>query len=85
METRLADDLSVAGRTFTADLIAKRATGVRGYKMTLAFIERDGAESHFVDLDPASSRDEAEERAEALRADPGLLEQQLQDALEASD
>lgn len=81
IETRLADALEADGRTFTADLIAKRFTGVEGYRMTLAFLELEGAGSFFVDLDTAPSREEVSRRAEELRGDPAKLRGLLQGEL----
>ncbi len=85
VEMRLADDLAADGRRFTIDLIAKRATGVEGYRMTLAFLELDGDASFFVDLEPAASREEATSRGEALAADPGRLRTLLEERLAGSD
>lgn len=81
LEMRLADEVEAEGRVFTADLSAKKATGVPGFRMTLAFLELDGPGSVFVDLDPAPGREEARRRAEALRADPARLAGILADRL----
>ena len=85
LEIRLVDGVEAAGRTFSADLIAKRATGVRGYRMTLAFIEVAGSASYFLDLEPAASREEAQVRAESLRAEPVLLQRYLNDLLDGAE
>ena len=85
VEIRLTDAVEADGRTFSADLIAKRATGVRGYRMTLAFFEVAGSSSYFVDLEPAASREEAQVRAEGLRAEPVLLQRYLDDVLGTSE
>lgn len=73
LELRLADEVEAAGRRFSADLIAKKATGVPGFRMTLAFLELDGPGSVFVDLEPAPGREEARRRAEELVAEPARL------------
>lgn len=73
IETRLSDRLEAEGRAFTADLIAKRATGVEGYRTTLAFLEIEDSTSLFVELEPANSRDEVQRRAESLREDVDRL------------
>lgn len=74
IETRLAEGLEADGGAFTADLIAKRATGVAGYRVTLAFFEVDGPRNVIVDLSPAHSREEVTERARTLSSDvEGLL------------
>jgi hypothetical protein len=78
IEIRVADALDAAGSRWSADLIAKRATGVPGYRMTLAFLELEGDGSAFVEIDPAPSREEAEARGEALAADPVRLARLLQ-------
>lgn len=79
LEMRLADDLRAGGRAFSADLIAKRATGVEGYRMTLAFLELDGEASFFVDLEPVPTREEAARRGEALAEDHGRLRSLLEE------
>lgn len=81
IEIRLTESLDAASSRWSADLIAKRATGVSGYRMTLAFLELEGDGSAFVELDPAPSREEAEERGEALRADPDRLRSLLEGEL----
>lgn len=81
LEIPLADRLEIDGRSFTAELIAKRATGVEGYRMTLAFLEIEGAGGFFVDLDPAESRDEVTRRAETLADDPDGLRERLRERL----
>ncbi|MFO7588730.1 MAG: hypothetical protein R6X22_11785 [Gemmatimonadota bacterium] len=73
LEMRLAEEVETGGRRFSADLIAKKATGVPGFRMTLAFLELDGPGSVFVDLDPAPGREEARRRAEELQAAPARL------------
>lgn len=73
IERRLADGLEVEGTVYTVDLIAKKATGVEGYRMTLSFIDRDGTDSRFARLDPAEDREEVERRAGELSGDDDRL------------
>ena len=84
LELRLADEVEAGGRRFTADLTAKKATGVPGFRMTLAFLELDGPGGVFVDLEPAPGREEARRRAEALRGDPARLARILAERLTGS-
>lgn len=72
-EMRVSDSVEAEGRTYTADLIAKHATGVAGYRVTLAFFELDGPHNVIVQLPPAASRAEVQARADSLRADPEAL------------
>lgn len=75
VDERLADDLEIDGRSYTVDYIAKKATGVTGYRVTVAFIAEDGDDHVFVDLDPVDTRPEAEASAEVLSSDrDGLVE-----------
>ena len=44
-EHRLANRLECGGGTYSVDLVARKATGVEGWKMTVVFLPReDGAE-----------------------------------------
>jgi hypothetical protein len=79
-EHRLADRLDSGGRTYSVDLVARKATGVEGWRMTVVFLPReDGAAEVKAELPNAASTadvrrkvTELEGNAEALR---GLLEQ----------
>lgn len=66
IEERVSEDLRVDDSAYTVDLIAKKATGVDGYRLTLSYIAVDGTESHFVRLEPADSREAAKDRAKEL-------------------
>ena len=79
-EIRVADDLEAGGTSWTVDLIAKKATGVEGYRLTLSFIEVEGSGAEFVALDPVDTRPEVEELAEALSADPDRIREILASA-----
>lgn len=84
IEARLSDRVEAEGRAFTADLIAKRATGIQGYRVTLAFLEvgnDGGSASFFVELEPAASREEAQELADRLRDEPERLRHLLGEQL----
>lgn len=82
IEVPVAEDLEVGGTTYSVDLIAKRATGVDGFRCTLSFIAEEGGHNAFVDLEPASGRREARERGEELRADPEKVRDLLRDERE---
>jgi len=81
IEERVTGALDAAGSRWSVDLIAKRATGVPGYRVTLAFLETEGARSAFVELEPAPSREAASALAVRLREAPervrSLLEEEL--------
>lgn len=73
LETRVADRLEVGDAAYTVDLIAKKATGVEGYQVTLSYIQVDGPDTAFVRLEPAATREEVTGRAEELGEDPDRL------------
>lgn len=79
-ELRVADDLEAEGAAWTVDLIAKKATGVEGYRLTLSYIEEDGDRAEFVGLDPVDTRAEVEELAAALSDDADRVREILASA-----
>jgi len=54
-EHRLANRLEVDGAEFSVDLVARKATGVEGWKMTVVFLSRDGAREVKAELPNAAS------------------------------
>lgn len=83
IEVSVADDLEIDGRSYSVDLIAKRATGVEGFRCTLSFIAGGEGPNAFVDLEPAAGRREARERGEELRERPERLRELLRDEIRA--
>lgn len=81
IEVPVADGLEVGGERYSVDLIAKRATGVEGFRCTLSFIAESGGDNAFVDLEPAGSRREARRTGEELREDPDRVRSLLREEL----
>ena len=54
-EHRLANRLECDGVEYSVDLVARKATGVEGWKMTLVFLPRESGEEAKVELPNASS------------------------------
>ena len=54
-EHRLTSRLTCDGEEYSADLVARKATGVEGWKMTLVFIPRSGGAERTVELPNAAS------------------------------
>ena len=54
-EHRLASRLECDGKEYSVDLVARKATGVEGWKMTLIFLPRDSGVEVKVDLPNAAS------------------------------
>jgi len=54
-EHRLADRLECDGVEYSVDLVARKATGVEGWKVTVVFLPREEGEEVKADLPNASS------------------------------
>jgi hypothetical protein len=54
-EHRLANRLDVDGTEYSVDLVARKATGVEGWKITVVFLPREGGEEVKADLPNAAS------------------------------
>ena len=54
-EHRLATRLEVDGVEYSVDLVARKATGVDGWKMTLVYLPRDAGAEVKVELPNAAS------------------------------
>jgi hypothetical protein len=54
-EHRLANRLECAGSAYSVDLVARKATGVEGWKMTLVYMPREAGTDVKVELPNAAS------------------------------
>jgi hypothetical protein len=54
-EHRLANRLEVDGLEYSVDLVARKATGVEGWKMTVVFLPREAGDEVKVELPNAAS------------------------------
>jgi hypothetical protein len=54
-EHRLANRLEVDGAEYSVDLVARKATGVEGWKVTLVYLPRDAGAEVKVELPNAPS------------------------------
>lgn len=66
-EHRLADRLEIGGREYSVDLVARKATGVAGWKMTVVFLPRDGEGEAKRELPNAASTAEVRRRVDELQ------------------
>lgn len=55
IEHRLIDDLDVAGSKYQVNLVARKGTGVQGYRVTLDYIRHDGGHTASAELPNAAS------------------------------
>ncbi len=72
-EHRLADRLELDGAIYTVQLIARRGTGVQGYRVTVHFIpDNSGAEVQ-AELPNAASTADVHRLTRELESDPARL------------
>lgn len=74
-EHRLANRLECDGGEYSVDLVARKATGVEGWKMSVVYLPRGAGEEVQVDLPNAASTAEVRKRVKELEgADDRLRE-----------
>ncbi|MEO5509144.1 MAG: hypothetical protein ABIV28_09055 [Longimicrobiales bacterium] len=55
IEHRLADDLKIDGASYQVNLVARKGTGVQGYRMSVDFVRHDGGLSVSAEMGNAAS------------------------------
>lgn len=74
-EHRLANRLDCGGVEYSVDLVARKATGVEGWKMTLVYLPRENGDEVKVELPNAASTAEVRRSVKELEgADERLRE-----------
>ncbi len=74
IEHRLADALMVDGVEYRADLVARRGTGVQGFRVSAVFLPRGEGREVEASLPNAASTAEVHGLVRELSADPARLE-----------
>jgi hypothetical protein len=69
IEHRLDSDLEVDGRHFTVNLLARKGTGVQGFRVTLVALPHDGGESVERDMPNAANTADVHRMTRELTAD----------------
>jgi hypothetical protein len=72
-EHRLADRLDLDGREYTVDLVARKGTGVQGFRVTIVYLPHDEGETVQVDLPNAPTTTEVHRRVRELGGDEDRL------------
>lgn len=74
-EHRLANRLDCGGVEYSVDLVARKATGVEGWKMTLVYLPREAGDEVKVELPNAASTAEVRRSVKEMEgADDRLRE-----------
>ncbi|HUE96923.1 MAG TPA: hypothetical protein VMN39_09695 [Longimicrobiaceae bacterium] len=74
-EHRLANRLECDGSEYSVDLVARKATGVEGWKMTVVFLPRDAGSEVKVELPNAASTADVRGTVRALEGDDARLKE----------
>lgn len=73
IEQRLASDLEIDGTHYIVNLVARKGTGVQGYRVTVDFIPHDGAAPVSRELPNAASTADVHRASRELEEDPSRL------------
>lgn len=84
IENRLADDLEQDGRHYTANLLARKGTGVQGFRVSVVFIDHEGGPDVESALPNAASTAEVHGVTRDLQADPARLQSMLRESSAAA-
>lgn len=79
-EHRLSSRLECDGTEYSVDLVARKATGVEGWKMTLVFLPRGEGNEAKLDLPNAASTAEVRRRVTELQGADDRLRTFLREA-----
>lgn len=69
IEHRLDSDMEIDGRHYTVNLVARKGTGVQGFRVTVVFIPHEGAETVERDLPNAASTADVHRMTRELSGD----------------
>jgi hypothetical protein len=73
IEHRLANELAIDGSKYTVNLIARKGTGVQGFRVTLVCIPHEGGPDIEVDLPNAATTADVHRASRELAEDPAAL------------
>ena len=73
IEHRLADELDVAGSVYQVNLVARKGTGVQGYRVSVDYVRHDGGQTVTAELPNAASTADVHALQRELSADRARL------------
>lgn len=79
-EHRLADELDVGGEPYRVDLVARKGTGVQGFRVTVVFLPLGPGEETQMDLANARTTSDLHRTVRALSGDSGRLVEMFEEA-----
>jgi hypothetical protein len=79
-EHRLVNRLECEGAEYSVDLVARKATGVEGWRMTLVYLPREGGAERDVELPNAASTADVRRTVRELEGAEARLRELFQGA-----
>jgi hypothetical protein len=80
IEHRIADRHEVDGAGYTVKLVARKGTGVQGFRVTLVYIPHDGGSDVEAALPNAATTADVHRMTRELSADAGRLSELFREA-----
>jgi hypothetical protein len=80
IENRLANELVLDGRVYTVNLVARKGTGVQGFRVTLVYIPHEGGRDLEVELPNAATTADVHRVTRELAEDVAGLERRGREA-----
>jgi hypothetical protein len=73
IEHRLDSDMEIDGTHYTVNLVARKGTGVQGFRVTVVFIPHEGGDAIERDLPNAANTADVHRVTRELSAEPARL------------
>jgi hypothetical protein len=80
IENRLSSDVALDGRHYTVNLLARKGTGVQGFRMTVVYIPHEGGTDVEVDLPNAATTADVHRATRELTEDPARIARMFAEA-----
>ena len=81
IENRLSSDLELDGRHYTVNLLARKGTGVHGFRMTVVYIPHEGGQDVEAELPNGATTADVHRATRELTEDPSRLARMFADAV----
>ena len=81
LEHRISDAVELEGKVWTVNLLARKGTGVQGFRMSVVFIPHDGGADVEASLPNVTTTADVHRVTRELQADPAQVQRLYSDAL----
>jgi hypothetical protein len=80
IENRLSSDMELAGGHFTVNLVARKGTGVQGFRVSVVFLPHEGGADVEAELPNAASTSDVHRVTRELQEQPARLSELFREA-----